>query len=91
MSSTEDYGRLMKHLQHEIKKKAIKTSAGIIGEITALRGGRRYDVTTPDGAVYSACNSVVPKYKFRLNDWVAMEYTGTDWQIVGYSGKRASD
>ena len=86
-----EYASLITDIHKKIKKEALQKAASMQGKVTAVVSGNKYDVTTADGKVYKSVGSLVPKYKFKVGTWVTVEFTSTDWQIIGFSGTAASD
>lgn len=76
---------------YSIKKEAKLTRANITGKITNAYAGKRFDVTTADGRVYRKVSNANPALSFNIGDWVIMEFTTTDWQIIAFSASASGD
>lgn len=67
-----------------------QTNPPMQGKVTEVHSDGSYDVTLPDGTVYSRVQNQL-NIRWNTDQWVTMEVAGGNYAIGGRSSTRASD
>lgn len=82
----DQFRQMSSYVNDTIKKRAYEMQASRIGKITVVKSGQRYDIETADGdRTFEDIPNTVPGIKWRVGQWVVMEYSGLGFAIVGSS------